>query len=338
MAARIDDVARRAGVSTATVSRALRGLPSVAAATRARVLQAAAELDYIASPSASSLASGHTRTVGLVTPSVSRWFHGHVIEGAERTLRAAGFDVLLHALMLDASMSRAPIDPAVLRRRVDGVLVVGLPVSEDELAALDSLEVPLVFVGAGPPGRVRVHMDDVGAARMVVEELVARGHRRIGQVQGTPTHSVSWSPAVERARGAEDGFAAAGTEIDRDDRPVERGDFSVEGGRAAAARLLDRHPGLTAVYAHSDEMAFGVLAELEDRGVRVPEDVSVVGIDGHDLGGLVGLATMAQDASGQGAVGASLILEMLTGADVGPDVLYPVAWVPRRSIAQVPAR
>lgn len=332
MGAGIFDVARLAGVSTATVSRALRGLPSVREDTRARVLRAAAALDYYPSPSAATLASGRTRTIGLLTPSIARWFHAHVIEGAERALRAAGFDVLLYAFEVDASMSRADVDPGVLRRRVDGVLVVGLPVIDSELAALTGLGVPLVFIGAGPPGHVRVHMDDAAGAGLVVDELVRAGHRRIGQVLGSPARDVPWSPAVERARGAAEHLAAAGVATSA---PAEHGDFTVEGGQAAAARLLDRAgTEITAVFAHSDEMAFGVLAELESRGLRVPQDMSVAGIDGHHLGSLLGLSTIAQDAAGQGAVGATLVLEMIAGTTVGNEVVFPLTWVPRRSIGE----
>jgi len=331
MGAGIFDVARLAGVSTATVSRALRGLPTVRSDTRERVLRAAAALDYYPSPSAAMLASGRTRTIGLLTPSVARWFHANVIEGAERALRSAGFDVLLYAFEVDASMSRDRVDPTVLRRRVDGVLVVGLPVVESELEALTGLGVPLVFIGAGPPGQVRVHMDDAGGAGVVVDELVRAGHRRIGQVLGSPARHVPWSPAVERARGAGERLAAAGIP---DAGPAEQGDFTVEGGQAAAARLLDRAGDeVTAIFAHSDEMAFGVLTELGARGIRVPDDVSVAGIDGHDLSDLVGLATASQDAAGQGVVGATLVLDMIAGTDVGAQVVFPVTWTPRRSVA-----
>jgi DNA-binding LacI/PurR family transcriptional regulator len=329
MGASIEDVARAAGVSTATVSRALRGFPSVREDTRARVLRAAAALSYVPTPSAASLASGRTRTIGLLTPSIARWFHSHVIDGVERTLRTAGFDVLLYAFEVDATMARAAVDPAVLRRRVDGVVVVGMPVDDAELEALTGLGVPLVFIGAGPPGQVRVHMDDAAGSALVVDELLALGHRRIGQVQGAPARPVSWSPAIERSRGANERLAAGGAATGPDD--VELADFTVAGARAATARLLERVPDVTAIYAHSDEMAFGVLEELGARGVRVPEDVSVAGIDGHDLGGLVGLSTVAQDAGGQGAVGATLVLQALAGEDAGQGVVFPVSWVPRRS-------
>ncbi|MBC7291723.1 MAG: LacI family DNA-binding transcriptional regulator, partial [Actinotalea sp.] len=166
MAAGIDDVARAAGVSTATVSRALRGLPNVNAETRDRVQRVAEELGYVASPSAASLASGRTRTIGLISPFINRWFFSNVIEGAERALRSQGFDVLLYTFEIDRDAGRHyRVDPAVLRRRVDGILVVGLPLEEDEVRALQGLGRPIVCVGWGGYGIVTVRLDDRGTAK-----------------------------------------------------------------------------------------------------------------------------------------------------------------------------
>ena len=123
MAASIEDVARLAGVSIATVSRALRGLPDVATTTRDRVLDAAAELDYVASPFAARLASGRTATVGVVVPFVNRWFFAEVIDTVETALRKAGFDLLLYNLGDEAGRTRF-FDVMPMRKRVDAVLVV----------------------------------------------------------------------------------------------------------------------------------------------------------------------------------------------------------------------
>ena len=327
----IDDVARRAGVSTATVSRALRGLPEVREETRQRVLRAAAELNYAPSPSASSLASGRTRTIGLLTASFSRWFNRSVVEGAERTLRAAGFDVLLHAFDFLADGTRAPIDMTTLRQRVDGVLVLGIPLSDDERETLDRLGVPVVFVGTGPPDRVRVRTDDAACSRLAIDHLVGLGHTRIAQIGAALPHDERWSAASRRADAAARRLERAG--IPADPSLVEHGDYTQAGGRGAAARLLERHPDLTALYVHSDEMAFGALEELRGRGLDVPGDVSVIGVDGHELGDLIGLTSVVQDAVGQGESGATLLLEMITGQAVASDVRFPVSLVVRRSTA-----
>ncbi len=329
----IDDVARRAGVSTATVSRALRGLPEVRESTRARVLQAAADLHYTPSSSAASLASGRSRTIGLLTASFVRWFNRNVVAGAERHLRSEGYDVLLHAFDHEPDGSRTPIDMSRLQRRVDGVLVLGIPLTPLELEALDRLEVPVVFVGTAPPGRVRVSMDDAAGARMAIEHLVSLGHRRIGQVTTMLPHDSAWQSPPERETAAQEALARAGLDTD----PALRafGDYTQDSGRRAAAELLDRVPDLTAIFAHSDEMAFGVLEELRARGIGVPDQISVMGIDGHELDDLIGLSTIQQDATTQGETGAMLLLNLIHGEAVDPEARFAIRCVKRHSTGPV---
>lgn len=336
MAHSIDDVARAAGVSTATVSRALRGLPNVSEATRERVRTAALGLGYVASPSAVSLASGRTRTIGLLTPWISHWFFSNVIEGAERALRAEGFDALLHTFEVSRRMPRLRVDPDVLRRRVDGILVVGLPLDDSEVQSLVSLGRPMIFIGSGVSGQVTVRLDDLATARKATEHLIGLGHRRIGHIGGAPDDVTPFSPPVFRRQGWIAALEAAGI-------PVEpalevHGHFDLDGGRESLHLLLRQVPDLTAVFAASDEMAMGAILAARDLGLRVPEDLSVVGIDGHDLGVLVGLTTMAQPAFEEGANAARLLLQMIAGAPVLKDVVYQTELVMRGSTAPPRAR
>ncbi len=189
-----------AGVSTATVSRALRGLPNVSPATSAKVLAAAQELDYVISPSASRLASGQTRSVGVVAPYLGRWFFGQVLSGVEEVLREAGYDVLLYALPDEASradfFARMP-----LRRRVDGVLILTLPMDAPEVEQLSALGVPLGSVGVPGPGISCVAIDDVAAARTAVNHLVNLGHERIAMIGGGPTEPIHFTVPHDRFGG-----------------------------------------------------------------------------------------------------------------------------------------
>ena len=325
----IEDVARVAGVSTATVSRALRGLPNVSAATRERVRTAAAELGYVASPWASSLASGRTKTIGLLTPWVNQWFFANVIEGAERALRVEGFDALLHTFEVTRRAPRLRVDVDVLRRRVDGILVVGLPLDAGEVQALVGLGHPLIFVGSGVEGQVTVRLDDLATGRKATEHLIRLGHRRIGHISGTPDDVTPFSPPVARREGWATALRRAGIPVDP--RLEVHGHFDLDGGRESMHALLRRCPDLTAVFAASDEMAMGAILAVRDRGLRIPQDLSVIGIDGHDLGELVSLTTMVQPALEQGATAAALLLEMITGAPVPADVLYQTELVDRGS-------
>jgi len=327
----IDEVARVAGVSTATVSRALRGLPNVSATTRERVRAVASQLGYVASPSAASLASGRTRTIGMLTPWVNHWFFANVIEGAERALRAEGFDALLHTFEVSRRAPRLRVDPDVLRRRVDGILVVGLPLDASEVQSLVGLGHPMIFIGSSVEGQVTVRLDDLATGREATEHLIGLGHRRIGHISGSPDDVTPFSPPVARRQGWLTALQNAGIPVGPE---LEvHGHFDLDGGRESMHTLLRQSPDLTAVFAASDEMAMGAILAARDRGLRVPEDLSVVGVDGHDLGVLVGLTTMVQPALEEGATAATLLLEMITGAPVPGDVIYQTELIERGSTA-----
>lgn len=310
MAADIVDVANRAGVSTATVSRALRGLPNVSAKTRDRVLAAAAELDYVSSPSASRLASGLTHSIGIVAPYVGRWFFGQVLSGAERVLRQAGYDVLLNALPDDAAradfFARMPI-----RRKVDAVLVLTLPLGFEQVELLRQLGVPIGTVGGQVPGINQVGIDDVGSARMATNHLVNLGHQRIAMIGGgdsIPTHFVT--PDDRR-----EGYRAAMADAGLDVLPGYEADgsYTTEGGESAMVELLSLPAPPTAVFAQSDEMAMGALRAIRRSGLQCPGDISVIGFDDHQLARVMDLTTIAQPAELQGEIAARQILANLAG-------------------------
>jgi len=326
----IEDVARAAGVSTATVSRALRGLPNVTPATRGRVLAAAAELGYVGSPAAASLATGRTRTIGVLTPWVRRWYFANVVDGAERALRETNFDALLYRFEVTRG-ERRRVDPSVLRRRVDGILVVGLPMGESEVHDLAALGTPLIFVGSGPPGQLTVRLDDKRAGREATEHLLSLGHRRIGHVTGDVDAMSEWAPGADRRAGWRAALLAAGITPDED--LVVQGDFELEAAREATVGLLRARPDVTAIFAASDEMAMGVVLAARSLGLRVPDDVSVIGVDGHELGELIGLTTIAQPVQDQGTAAARLLLAMITGAPAPEQVIFPTDLVVRTSTA-----
>ncbi|MFR9676514.1 LacI family DNA-binding transcriptional regulator [Streptomyces sp. TR02-1] len=314
----IGDVARRAGVSTATVSRALRGVGRVAESTRARVREAAQELGYSVSPSASRLATGRTGTVAVVVPFVSRWSYGQIIEGAEAVLRMAGLDMLLYNLA-DAEGRRRMFAGNRLRGRVDAVLVLYLPMTQEEKEALRSLDVPVAVVGALEPEFFGVRIDDVAAARTAVRHLLHLGHRRIGLIGGVGyDQGMPFTSQIDRRTGYLDALREAGVEPDPATEAVA--DFTVDGGTRAMTRLLSGDgPVPTAVFAHSDEMAYGAMRALRQAGLDVPGDVSVIGFDGHDMSELMGLSTVVQPLCELGAVAGQQLLAALTeNADRAP--------------------
>ena len=329
----IKDVAREVSLSTATVSRALRGLRGVSDENRSRITEAAQRLGYVPSPSAVGLASGQTRTVAVIVPHVTRWFFGEVVQGAEEVLRAAGYDLLLYNLAGDPAARHRVFQTGLLSKRVDAVLVLGLRPTADEQRRLAALERPVALVGAAVPGLYSVSIDDERAARLATEHLVGLGHRRIGYLGGSLDTLDFVAPSARlagyRAVLAEHGLA-------HDESLEDIGEFTVTGGWTAATRLLGRPDRPTAIFAASDEMAIGALRAARQLGLAVPDDLSVVGIDDHELAGFFDLTTVAQPVREQGRRGAERVLAELTGGRPRESEVMPVGLVVRSSTAPPP--
>ncbi|MDP9094847.1 MAG: LacI family transcriptional regulator [Actinomycetota bacterium] len=328
--ASIEDVARLAGVSIATVSRALRGLPDVAAATRDRVLAAAGELDYVASPFAARLASGRTATIGVVVPFVNRWFFAEVIDTVEAALRKRGFDLLLYNLGDEAGRARF-FEVMPMRKRVDAVLIVSLVLSEDELAALSSLGSPIGLLGLERPGFAAARIDDIASAHVAVEHLLNLGHRRIGLIGGDTDDPMRFTPPLHRRTGYHDALRAYGVEPSPELEVL--GYFTAEGGCAATERLMALAHPPTAIFAESDEMAFGALRAFRRARLRVPEDVAVIGFDDQVNAELMDLSTIRQPVSEQ-ALEVTTRLMAAIGAKAEPDtttVVLPTELIVRGS-------
>lgn len=303
----IEDVAQAAGVSVATVSRALRGLPNVAPSTREKVTAVAEELRYRADPSASALAAGRTRTVAMAVPVLDSWYFTQVMAGAEAVLSGAGYDLLLFSVDTDERRRRLLGGP--LLKRADGLIVVDLRIPEGEARALLDSPVEVVAVGIELAGASAVVVDDHRIAREAVGHFVSLGHERIALIEGQPDDPLRFHVPAERRRGYHDALAEAG--LADDPAMVVAGNFSVDGGREAMVRLLELPEPPTAVFAMSDEMAFGALRELWDRGLDVPGDVSVIGVDDHDFASIVGLTTIQQEVARHGEVAARMLLDRL---------------------------
>jgi LacI family repressor for deo operon, udp, cdd, tsx, nupC, and nupG len=310
--ASIEDVARRAGVSIATVSRALRGLPDVAATTRDRVLAAASDLNYVASPFAARLASGRSATVGLVVPFVNRWFFSEVIATVETELRRAGLDLLLYNLGDMEGRARF-FDVMPMRKRVDGVLIASLVLEDAEFDALTELNRPVGLLGIERDGLLSAGIDDVAAAREAVDHLITQGHRRIGLIGGDTDDPMRFTPPLHRRDGYRDALEAVGIALDP--QLEQLGYFTVEGGRAAAQRLLDLDDPPTAVFAESDEMAYGVLREVAQRGLHAPGDLAVIGFDDQPFADLMDLTTVRQPVAEQALDVTTRMLALIADAE-----------------------
>ena len=302
--ASIEDVARLAKVSSGTVSRALRGLPNVSEKTRAKVAAAAEQLQYVASPSASSLASGRMSTVGVVTPYISRWFFAEVLSGIDQVLQDSSFDLVLYMDTDGELFEKLP-----MRRRVDAVLLLTLPSDVPDVEGVATLGVPVGSLGVDIPGFSSVTIDDVAGAETAVNHLIGLGHRAIAMVTLDREFSINFRPPYLRSAGYHKALAAAGIEA-RPEFEVD-GHSTIEGGEQAAAQLLSRPDRPTAIFVQSDEMAMGVLHTIRRAGLRCPEDISVIGFDDHELARVFDLTTVAQPAMRQGELLARQVLDQV---------------------------
>jgi DNA-binding LacI/PurR family transcriptional regulator len=295
--ATIEEVASLAGVSPSSVSRSLRDAGGVSAKTTERVRAAAEQLGYSVSPAASRLATGRTGTVAIVMPNLTRWFFAELLGGVEQVVREAGLDLLVHHLG-DTETRQGYFSSGLLRKRVDGVLLVTLALTDPEVDAVRALDVPVCMVGTDVEGFSSIRIDDVEAAATAVRHLLNLGHRRIGLISGAPDEPMHFTVPVHRRVGYRVALETAGVPPDLD---LEvHGDFTIGGGDDATVQLLGRSRLPTAIFAESDEMAFGALRALRRVGLRVPADISLVGFDDHPMAEYFDLTTISQDVRDQG--------------------------------------
>lgn len=326
----IQDVAREVGLSTATVSRALRGLPGVSEETRARVREVAQRMGYVASAAASVLAGGQTRTVAVVVPFVTRWYFGEIVEGVEAVLRERGYDVLLYNLAGDSEARHRVLSTHLLTKRVDGIMIIGVEPTESEREWLATHAPPVGLVGASVPGLPTVRIDDRQVALTAMQHLLDLGHRRIAFIGGSAVEPLHFATPRARRDGYQEALRDAG--IAPDPALEAWGHFTIEGGIAAGAALLGLAEPPTAVFCASDEMAWGVMRVAMEKRVRIPEALSVIGIDDHPLSRFTDLTTVRQPVAALGSAAAERLVAQLTGATLGTeDLVMPTELIVRRS-------
>ncbi|KQV25670.1 MULTISPECIES: LacI family DNA-binding transcriptional regulator [unclassified Microcella] len=310
------DVARIAGVSKSTASRALSGRGYVSEDTRLKVEQAAAELGYVVSTAAASLVTGRTRNVGVVIPYINRWYFGEVLEGIEASLIQAGYDLTLYRLSSDADLRRRVFDYFLVRKRVDAVISVAIALSPHEVHMLQALGKPLVGIGGLIPGIPSLSIDDVETARLATEHLISLGHRRIMHIGGDQHEQMDFRVHSQRYVGFERALREAGITLEDGFRDAE---FSIQGGHAAGLAVLgDPRTRPTAIFAGCDEIAIGIMVAARQLGIAIPQELSVIGIDGHPLAETFGLTTVVQQPGDQGARAVELLLGQLDATPEAP--------------------
>ena len=326
--ATLSDVARRAGVSIATASKALNGREDVAPSTRQRVLEVAESLSFTPNAMARGLLVGRTGTVGLLTSDLEGRFMLPILMEAEDAFGAGQVNVFLCDARGDTIREQHHLK-ALLSRRVDGIIVVGRQ-TDPRPSLGQEIPVPVVYAYApsDDPRDLSLTPDNYAGGRLAVEHLLACGRTRIAHISGDP----SYAAAQDRLAGARAALEAAGMQLVGDPMFSE---WSEHWGRDASAMLLERHPEVDAIFCGSDQVARGVLDTARDFGRRVPDDLAVIGYDNWEV-----LATNSRpeltsiDANLQqlGRQAAQRVFDAIDGVDIGDGTHHmPVRLVIRGS-------
>jgi LacI family transcriptional regulator, repressor for deo operon, udp, cdd, tsx, nupC, and nupG len=333
---KIRDVAVAAGVSTATVSRALSRPDRVSEQTRAMVMQAIAETGYMVNHAARNLRRQQTGGIVVLVPNLANPFFSQILSGIAAAMSPAGYNVLI------ADTQQAPHGDALIveyihNNRADGLIVLDANLPDDLLAPgrFTPRHPPLVFAceWRGSDERPRVTIDNAEGARLAIRHLAALGHRKIGHLTG-PGGNVLTATRLDGTRMA---LAEAGLPVR--DEWFFGGDFSLASGAAAARRWMALSDRPSAVFCASDAMACGFMGALHRSGVNVPRDVSVVGFDDIEIAGHVipALTTVRQPRAMIGETAARMLLDLLQGGDDRPSTgihtVVPVEMVVRDSTA-----
>jgi DNA-binding LacI/PurR family transcriptional regulator len=329
--ATIYDVAERAGVGIATVSRVLNDSAHVREVTRKRVLAAIEQLEYSPSPFAQRLSSRRGLAIGVVVPYFTRPSFVDRMRGVEAAVTESEYDLVV--FNAQTPQKRDVLFRSVSRRqRVDGLLIISLSPSDEDVQQFRDMGVAAVLVDAQHPQLPRVVADHVAGGALAARHLLQLGHRRIACVAGSPDSSLESTSVYDRYRGYAEAMGDAGFPVYAE---VEaEGLHSRYQASVLTERLLDSPAPPTAIFAVSDLRAMGVLEALSRRGLKVPDAVSVVGYDDIEAAQYLALTTVRQHLYESGLRGVELLLKAMEEPDSEPvEVRLPLALVERQSCA-----
>ena len=308
----ISDVAARAGVGAGTVSRVLNGSPRVSEATRTKVLATIDELGYRPNPLAQGLSRGRCQTLGVVVPFFTHASAVERLRGVSAALDGSSYDLVLFDVEQPAHRDEF-LATLTRRDRADGLIIMSMPPPRAALERILQGGVPVVLVDAAGDGVPVVRTDDIEGGRIATRHLLELGHERIAFIGDAPENPLGFVSSTEREMGYRETLAAAGLGVDRD--LVRHGAHDREVALRLSHELLHLPDRPTAVFAASDVQALGVIEAARALGLRVPEDLSVIGFDDIELAIYAGLTTVRQPLRESGSLGARLLLEALRGEE-----------------------
>jgi DNA-binding LacI/PurR family transcriptional regulator len=316
----IRDVARHAGVSVATASRALNPNGVVNLQTRQRILTVMEELGFTPSPAARRLSLGRTLTVGVVVSFLTRPQAAERLRGVDAVLGDSEFDLVIYNVE-SVQKRNHYLDTLAQSQRTDGLLVMSLPPRPEAVDVLTRAPVPVVFIDVHTPSieaMPRVIGDDEAGGAMAASHLLDLGHREIAFIGDALEDPFGFTSSTDREAGFRRELAASGVNI-----PADRVGHGAHGryeARDLARRMLTDDDRPTAIFAASDTQAFGVVAAARDLGLGVPDDLSVIGYDDIEAADYVGLTTIRQQLFESGRRGAEILLAEIEGRSPEPAI------------------
>ena len=323
----LEVVARTAGVSPATVSRILNGTARVSESKKAAVMEAIRQLNYRPNALARSLAQGRTHSVGVLTQDIASPFYGEALRGVEDALAGTGMVPLFASGQWNLQDEVERIEH-LLSRRVDGIIILTGKLSDEQILAYAG-SVPIVVCGRHLEGSnlVSMRVDNVLGARLAVRHLIECGHSRIAHICGPAEHV----DARDRLRGYQEEMSESGLELFPE--LIVEADFHEAGGVLAINQLLASRCSFSAVFAANDQTAFGVQLALSRQGIRVPDDLSVLGFDDLLASSYMipPLTTVRQPVYEMGCAAAKSLLGMIEGRPIAPVELPPPELIVRAS-------
>ena len=328
----LGEIAHAAGVSTMTASRALNHQPGVSPKTRDLILRLAADMGYAANRSAQKLASGKSRVIGLLAAELDNPFTGALVSGAVRAAAASGHEVLIYSLVDHDKKPRSNV-LALLQQFTDGVIAV-LPYHFGFVEQLQAAQHPVITIDnhSAQNRFVSIAADSYGGARLALAHLAELGHKRIAFLTGDE-QLVS---ASDRHKAFNDAVLLHG--LDKSTELVLKGDFSFFSGREAAKKILNMRRKPTAIFTANDMSAFGLMGALQSAGIRIPEDISVIGFDDLPAAQQMhpALTTVRQPIAEMGRVAVNTLLAQMAGLEIPiPHISLPTSLVLRASTADI---
>jgi LacI family transcriptional regulator len=310
--ATIYDVATHAGVSISTVSHTLNRPHRVNADTRQRVLRAIDELGYVPKATAVARARKAVGRVGVLAPFTSYASYNRRLMGVLKEAEGDATEIVVYDQESAASATSPLLSSLPVTHRLDGLLIMGLPLDDALTERLLAQKLPTVLVDSARPELDSITIDDEAAGHLVARHLVQRGRRSIAYVSESQRSTAYRSQGQRRRAGVERALTAAGLTATSLRRVTTTSD--IDGGRAAARQMMAEGGLPDAVFAHHDTVAAGVLLECRERGIRVPEDLAIVGFDQTELSEVLGLTTVWQPLEESGRLGFRHLRELIGGA------------------------